>query len=100
MFLRARSVNVGPAALGWYVKNAMTQRYGNDWAAAKCKAWNDEDRLSAGWLDHLLPCPCTLSQALADWGRWQPDMSCNMFHGSHCKYHIGAKHCVRSVHPS
>ena len=78
----------------------MTQKYGDDWASAKCKAWTDRDRMSEDWLDRLLPCPCTLSQALADWGRWQPDVGCNMFAGSVCTYHIGAKHCVRSVHPS
>jgi hypothetical protein len=52
------------------------------------------------WLDHLLPCPCTLTQAVADWGRWQPDVSCSMYTGSVCFYHKNAKHCVRTVNPS
>ncbi|KAK7088850.1 protein mesh-like, partial [Littorina saxatilis] len=95
-----KSVNFGPVALGWYVNNAMTQSYGQNWPEAKCKAWSEKDRLTSGWLDHLLSCPCTLSQALADWGRWQPDMGCNMFTGSECYYHVDALHCVRSVHPS
>lgn len=96
-----QAVTVGPVTLGWYVKQAMTQHYGTtQWSAAKCIDWNNQDRLSTVWLDHLQPCPCTLTQALADWGRWQPDVGCSMFSGSVCRYHQHALHCVRSVHPS
>ncbi|KAL8616814.1 hypothetical protein ACOMHN_017851 [Nucella lapillus] len=95
-----QAVTVGPVTIGWYVKNAMVQRYGQNWSAAKCRSWNDRDRLSSAWLTRLVPCPCTLSQALADWGRFQAAPGCSMFAGSVCTYHTGAIHCVRSVHPS
>lgn len=99
-FTQYQAINVGPIPIGWYVKEAMREQHGTDWSKAKCLGWNERDRRSSAWLDHLLPCPCTLTQALADWGRWQPGMGCSMFAGSVCTYHTGAIHCVRSVHPS
>ncbi|XP_076446863.1 sushi domain-containing protein 2-like isoform X2 [Babylonia areolata] len=95
-----QSITLGPVTLGWYVRRAMEARHGEEWPASRCHAWSDRDQRSGDWQRHLLPCPCTLEQALADWGRWQPDMGCNMFTGSVCTYHVGARHCVRSVHPS
>ncbi|WAR00181.1 SUSD2-like protein, partial [Mya arenaria] len=53
------------------------------------------------WLDNLLHCPCSLSQALSDFGRWQPDVGCNLNSHSpnNCFYHGTAVHCVRAVQP-
>ncbi|WAR00091.1 SUSD2-like protein, partial [Mya arenaria] len=53
------------------------------------------------WLDNLLHCPCSLSQALSDFGRWQPDVGCNLNSRSpnNCFYHGTAVHCVRAVQP-
>ncbi|PVD34907.1 hypothetical protein C0Q70_06188 [Pomacea canaliculata] len=66
-------VAFGPLPLGWYINSAMESKLGKDWPAQKCSAWSQEDGRQTGWLQQLLPCPCTLTQALADWGRWQPD---------------------------
>ena len=54
-----------------------------------------------GWPDrsHLAPCPCTLTQALVDWGRFQSDVHCNLDStaADKCKYYQGAVHCVLST---
>ncbi|RUS82606.1 hypothetical protein EGW08_009634 [Elysia chlorotica] len=94
------SVRHGPIPLGWYVNEKMTADNGTDWSDKMCRAWHEEDGKTTDWLSALLPCPCTLDQALADFGRFQPDAGCNLFAGSKCTYHKAAKHCVRAVVPT
>ncbi|XP_067661506.1 sushi domain-containing protein 2-like isoform X2 [Haliotis asinina] len=100
-------MNSGPVATGWYINSDMTRRYGNDWPQQRCMRWYNSDRQSMGWLDQLLHCPCNVDQALADFGRFQTDLSCSMFSTSptNCYYHRAtgqrsATHCVRSVQPT
>lgn len=94
------AVRHGVIPLGWYVNEKMTEVNGSNWSDQMCKAWHAEDGKQTDWLASLLPCPCTLDQALADFGRFQPDAGCNLFAGSKCTYHKQAKHCVRAVVPT
>ncbi|GFR68620.1 sushi domain-containing protein 2-like [Elysia marginata] len=94
------AVRHGVMPLGWYVNEKMTEDNGSDWSNQMCKAWHAEDGRNTDWLSSLLPCPCTLDQALADFGRFQPDAGCNLFAGSKCTYHKKAIHCVRAVVPT
>ncbi|KAK3758329.1 hypothetical protein RRG08_004150 [Elysia crispata] len=94
------AVRHGPIPLGWYVNEKMTEDNGSDWSDQMCRKWHAEDGKHTDWLSALLPCPCTLDQALADFGRFQPDAGCNLFTGSKCTYHKKAKHCVRAVVPT
>ncbi|XP_012940242.1 protein mesh [Aplysia californica] len=93
------AVRYGPIPLGWYVNEQLTSVRGPDWSDDKCREWNARDSTQEAWLQDLLPCPCSLDQALADFGRFQADPGCNLFTGSKCFYHKGAKHCVRSIVP-
>ncbi|XP_064609396.1 sushi domain-containing protein 2-like [Liolophura sinensis] len=86
--------------LGWFITDAMEAEHGHEWPSALCTQWDERDKQDVDWLDELLNCPCTMNQAMADFGRWQPDVGCNIFTGSVCSYHQGAVHCVRSVHPT
>ncbi|GFN81799.1 sushi domain-containing protein 2-like, partial [Plakobranchus ocellatus] len=94
------AIRYGTIPLGWYVNEKMTEDNSSDWSDQMCKAWFNEDAKKMDWLDSLLPCPCTLDQALADFGRFQPDAGCNVFDGSKCTYHKEAKHCVRAIVPT
>ncbi|XP_013418585.1 sushi domain-containing protein 2-like [Lingula anatina] len=84
-------------SLGWYFYNAALNTYGNSWSRQKCVEWYKADRKNEAWQSELPACPCTLDQALADFGRWQADVACDMNTGSVCAFHVGAIHCVRSV---
>ncbi|XP_052792972.1 sushi domain-containing protein 2-like [Mya arenaria] len=87
--------------LGWYVQNSMKQKHGNSWPTEMCVNWYNQDRKDMSWLDNLPYCPCSLSQALSDFGRFQPDVGCNLNSRSpkNCFYHGAAVHCVRAVQP-
>lgn len=86
-------------ALG-YVLEQEYQDNPEVWSNEKCLSWATDDSNLASYTETLVSCPCTLNQALADSGRFQPDTGCSMFAGSVCTYHDGAKHCVRSVYAS
>ena len=80
----------------------MESRHGSNWQSAMCTNWYDKDKQDTNWLQGLLNCPCSLDQALADFGRWQPDSGCTISNKNsqwNCHYHQGAAHCVRSVQP-
>ena len=84
------------------MRQAMKSRHGDNWQSALCNNWHDQDSQSTGWLQGLQSCPCSLSQALVDFGRWQPDDGClltNKGKATNCALHKGAEHCVRSVQP-
>ena len=79
----------------------MTRKHseliGDDWPWQRCELWAAEEKNHQHWIAELPPCPCTLQQALADWGRWQADPGCSLFSGeSKCTFNKKAKHCVRS----
>ncbi|CAL1545125.1 unnamed protein product [Lymnaea stagnalis] len=90
------AIRYGPFPLGWYVNKELEETRGSDWSDQKCNEWHGRDSQQEEWLKSLLPCPCSLDQALADFGRFQPDPGCNLYTGSRCHYHTEAKHCVRS----
>nr|KAI8757085.1 sushi domain-containing protein 2-like [Biomphalaria glabrata] len=91
------AIRYGPFPLGWYVNYQLEEELGSDWSDTLCLEWRDRDSNHKEWLEDLLPCPCNLDQALADFGRFQPDPGCNLYTGSKCYYHTEAKHCVRSI---
>ncbi|XP_072021726.1 sushi domain-containing protein 2-like [Amphiura filiformis] len=83
-------------ALG-YILNQEYQDNPIGWSSIKCDEWSQNETSLPDFVDELMACPCTLQQAIADSGRFQPDTGCSIYSGSVCKYHQGAKHCVRSV---
>ena len=88
--------------LGWYVRQAMESRHGNNWQSAMCGNWYDRDKQNTAWVQTLLSCPCSLDQAIADFGRWAPDDGCSFRKAQgqlNCYFHGGAKHCVRAIEP-
>ncbi|XP_076446883.1 sushi domain-containing protein 2-like [Babylonia areolata] len=94
-------IAMGPLPMAWYVSHVQTERAGEQWYQDYCERWARQDRNDRGWQTELPPCPCSLQQALADWGRWQADVGCSMFHkDSKCAFNKGAKHCVLSVQPT
>ncbi|XP_060604753.1 sushi domain-containing protein 2-like isoform X2 [Ruditapes philippinarum] len=88
--------------LGWFVRNVMKAKYGSDWPSDLCMKWHKSASRDMKWFDEILKCPCSLAQAIADFGRWHPDIGCNLqmaANRNNCKYHHAAVHCVRSVQP-
>lgn len=88
--------------LGWYVQNAMTAQHGQNWPSSLCRNWYGKDSKNTEWVNSLLHCPCSLAQAIADFGRWQQDNGCNLDNtesAGNCFYHQEAVHCVRAVQP-
>ena len=85
-------------ALGWYMYWDMLDDYGDIWMKEKCSAWYYKDRVENDWRARLPPCPCKLTQALKDVGRFIADPDCDYRTGSECLYNEGAHHCVLSVH--
>uniref|UniRef100_A0A8C9HTS3 Sushi domain containing 2 n=1 Tax=Piliocolobus tephrosceles TaxID=591936 RepID=A0A8C9HTS3_9PRIM len=71
------------------------------WARTQCQAWEELEDQLPNFLEELPDCPCTLTQAWADSGRFfvslpsgRTDYGCDMEQGSVCTYHPGAVHCV------
>ncbi|KAL8616990.1 hypothetical protein ACOMHN_014161 [Nucella lapillus] len=92
---------IGPLPLAWYVNHVQSEERGTQWYQDHCQHWAHRGRSDLSWQAELPPCPCSLQQAVADWGRWQADVGCSLFNkGSKCAFNRGAKHCVRSVHPT
>ncbi|XP_061189248.1 sushi domain-containing protein 2-like [Saccostrea echinata] len=92
----------GVVPMGWIVNTKMLSMYGSNWQHTKCVAWYNEDRKDMRWLENLEYCPCNLQLALADFGRWQTDVGCNLYSNDphKCRFHLGAVHCVRAVQPT
>uniref|UniRef100_A0A670ZID8 Sushi domain containing 2 n=1 Tax=Pseudonaja textilis TaxID=8673 RepID=A0A670ZID8_PSETE len=86
-------------AMAWHLEEAF-RRDPVGWAAAKCQQWDRQEAGLPAFLQEIPDCPCTLSQARADFGRFHTDYGCDMEKGSVCTYHPGAIHCVRSVQAS
>ena len=80
------------------------ERYAHDWdwPMRRCHEWREKDKEDSTWLHDILPCPCRIEQVFTDFGRWQPDTECDMNdpHPDMCRYHKGARHCVRQVQPT
>ncbi|XP_052283682.1 sushi domain-containing protein 2-like isoform X2 [Dreissena polymorpha] len=88
--------------LGWYVRSVNLAKYGTNWAADLCLRWYNKDKKDKSWVGDLLSCPCSLQQAILDFGRFQPDDGCKLQNAhvkGNCFYH-DAVHCVRAVQPT
>ncbi|XP_075389701.1 sushi domain-containing protein 2 [Tenrec ecaudatus] len=86
-------------ALAWH----MEENFRADpvaWARNQCLAWEKLEDQLPDFLEELPACPCTLTQARADTGRFFTDYGCDIENGSVCTYHPKAVHCVRSVQAS
>uniref|UniRef100_A0AC35TMA4 AMOP domain-containing protein n=1 Tax=Rhabditophanes sp. KR3021 TaxID=114890 RepID=A0AC35TMA4_9BILA len=85
---------------GWYFKDIWEYEYGKDWALELCKDWFDYDGRRVNYamdLEPMMPCPCTLDQALLDIGRFMPLIGCDRDGDASCSYHKGSQHCVMST---
>ncbi|XP_014258634.1 protein mesh isoform X2 [Cimex lectularius] len=89
-----------PIPLGWYFAPQWERVYGKKWPEAKCDQWLMNDRFLKNFANELAQCPCTLSQALNDKGRFLPDPDCDMIANPNCFYHKGARHCVKTGAPN
>lgn len=71
---------------------------GEDWYRDKCSTWHMGDKIDVAWRSELTACPCTLGQALIDFGRFQPVSDCDLNRPASktCQFHNGAEHCVWS----
>lgn len=83
--------------LGWFVNDKLQHTLGRDWPNQKCDEMKNDAKHLPNWLTHLSECPCTLDQAIADFGRWVPAAGCNIFSDSTCNFHESAVHCIRST---
>uniref|UniRef100_A0A5S6QR44 AMOP domain-containing protein n=1 Tax=Trichuris muris TaxID=70415 RepID=A0A5S6QR44_TRIMR len=89
-----------PVPFGWYFRNKWEQAFGTDWATKLCIEWYNYDGLRDNFLRKTyaeMPCPCTLDQALVDFGRFTPLPTCEMMGDSSCIYTKGAQHCIVST---
>ncbi|XP_069475274.1 uncharacterized protein [Ambystoma mexicanum] len=86
-------------ALAWHLGEDF-RRNSTSWATAKCFDWHQAETRLPNFLEEVADCPCTLTQARADTGRYHTDYGCDMEKGSVCTYHPGAIHCVRSIQSS
>ncbi|XP_066834877.1 sushi domain-containing protein 2 isoform X3 [Anser cygnoides] len=91
----------------WSSEHALAWHLGEDfrndpiaWATAKCLEWDRKEEKLPNFLEEIIDCPCTLSQARADTGRFHTDYGCDIEKGSVCTYHPGAVHCVRAIQAS
>ncbi|ETE57082.1 Sushi domain-containing protein 2, partial [Ophiophagus hannah] len=56
-------------AMAWHPEEAF-RRDPAGWAAAKCQRWDSKEARLPAFLQEIPDCPCTLSQARADFGRF------------------------------
>merc|ERR1719193_504580 len=62
--------------LGWYMYWDLLDDYGEGWKYEKCSTWYNKDIQETKWRQRLPPCPCKLTQALKDVGRFIADPNC------------------------
>uniref|UniRef100_A0A2I3GT35 Sushi domain containing 2 n=1 Tax=Nomascus leucogenys TaxID=61853 RepID=A0A2I3GT35_NOMLE len=75
-------------ALAWHLSDDF-QEDPVAWARTQCQAWEELEDQLPNFLEELPDCPCTLTQARADSGRFFTDYGCDMEQGSVCTYHPG-----------
>uniref|UniRef100_A0A914YA30 AMOP domain-containing protein n=1 Tax=Panagrolaimus superbus TaxID=310955 RepID=A0A914YA30_9BILA len=86
----------------WYHRPRWEEEYGDSWATDLCVEWFEYDGQRRNFIMDLtahMPCPCKLTQALLDLGRFMPIMNCDKDGDTSCPYNKGAQHCVQSVEP-
>ncbi|XP_070534783.1 sushi domain-containing protein 2-like [Ptychodera flava] len=71
------------------------------YATEHCLNFYDAQLPNINFRRDLYYCPCNLTMAMADFGRFEPDPDCNMERqDTKCTFHRGARHCVNSVYPN
>ncbi|XP_049825785.1 protein mesh isoform X3 [Aethina tumida] len=89
-----------PVPLQWYFAEQWRDKYGEKWPVALCDNWLMNDRYLKNFAHELPMCPCTLEQALADKGRFLPDLECDKDTNRDCPYNDKAVHCVKTGSPT
>jgi hypothetical protein len=90
----------GLIPFGWYFRGMWEYEYGSNWAEDLCHEWYDWDGRRTNFireLEQTLSCPCTMDQALSDFGRFTSLPDCDQFGNTECPNTRGAKHCVMST---
>lgn len=85
---------------GYYFHDVWKYQWGNNWAMDMCIDWFTYDGRRENFymfLENTYSCPCTLSQAFADVGRFVALMDCDIMGDHSCYYTQGAQHCVVSI---
>lgn len=85
---------------GFFFRDIWREQLGPDWALQLCIEWFEYDGRRANFYQDLeveMPCPCTLAQAVADFGSFVPLPECDMHGDASCFYTRGAQHCVMST---
>ncbi|VDM57286.1 unnamed protein product [Angiostrongylus costaricensis] len=91
------------AALEPYYLPDWRDNYGENWALDMCIEWFEYDGKRRNFQIDLTkdtPCPCKMSQAVLDLGRYMPIMDCDKDGDTSCPVNKGAQHCIQSVQPS
>ncbi|XP_073244634.1 uncharacterized protein [Porites lutea] len=73
------------------------------WADERCKIWHQKEPNPGEFKDDpsMQPCPRSITQAMADRGRFMSDEECNPSNRDGCsRFHEGAVHCFKMVNPS
>ncbi|CAI4226085.1 unnamed protein product [Auanema sp. JU1783] len=92
-----------PTPFPWYYLPDWRRHYGNNWAIDMCIEWFEYDGKRRNFQMDLtkdLPCPCKLSQAMLDLGRFMPIMDCDKDGDTSCPFNKGAQHCIQSQQTS
>ncbi|WKY00594.1 hypothetical protein Q1695_014987 [Nippostrongylus brasiliensis] len=91
-----------PTPFPWYYLPDWKKHYGTNWALDMCIEWFEYDGKRRNFqmdLTRGIPCPCKMSQALLDLGRYMPIMDCDKDGDTSCPFNKGAQHCIQSVQP-
>lgn len=101
-FVKSPAIWSRPMPLAWYFKSQWEREYGVDgkWKRYFCQNWFTRESYSDYFATTLFRCPCHLSQAQLDLGRFSPDLECNVVDRKCETFHNGALHCVKSGRPS
>ncbi|KAK5978866.1 AMOP domain protein [Trichostrongylus colubriformis] len=92
-----------PTPFPWYYLPDWKKHYGTNWALDMCIEWFEYDGKRRNFQMDLTkdtPCPCKMSQALLDLGRYMPIMDCDKDGDTSCPVNKGAQHCIQGVQPS
>ncbi|PIO69409.1 AMOP domain protein [Teladorsagia circumcincta] len=92
-----------PTPFPWYYLPDWKKHYGTNWALDMCIEWFEYDGKRRNFQMDLTkdtPCPCKMSQALLDLGRYMPIMDCDKDGDTSCPVNKGAQHCIQAVQPS
>ncbi|CAJ0946455.1 unnamed protein product, partial [Mesorhabditis belari] len=88
-----------PIPFGWFFHKRWEYEWGREWPLRLCQEWFDWDGRRENFIMELepnVPCPCTLSQAQLDFGRFTAHPECDMSGDHSCTRTQGALHCVIS----